>query len=76
MWLLFSDDSGGTSIASVLPVLSKMMDGMKVKSETQLFPCLKLEKEITGVFMLARSEKIVEHILNLNRNNQVERKYW
>ncbi|XP_056293082.1 pseudouridylate synthase RPUSD4, mitochondrial-like [Pseudoliparis swirei] len=70
------DDSGGTSIASVLPVLSKMMDGMKVKSETQLFPCLKLEKEITGVFMLARSEKIVEHILNLNRNNQVERKYW
>ncbi|XP_068450574.1 pseudouridylate synthase RPUSD4, mitochondrial-like [Clinocottus analis] len=70
------DDSGATSISSVLPVLSKMMAGIKIKSDSQLFPCLKLEKEITGAFLLARSEKVVEQILNLNRNNQVERKYW
>uniref|UniRef100_G3NA23 Pseudouridylate synthase RPUSD4, mitochondrial n=1 Tax=Gasterosteus aculeatus TaxID=69293 RepID=G3NA23_GASAC len=70
------DDSGATSISSVLPVLSKMMDGLKIKSDSQLFPCLKLEKETTGAFLLARSEKVVEHILDLHRNNQVQRKYW
>lgn len=71
-----SDDSGATCIASVLPVLSKMLDGMKIKSDTQLFPSLGLEKETTGALLLARGEEVVEHILNLNRNNQVERKYW
>ncbi|TMS19725.1 Mitochondrial RNA pseudouridine synthase rpusd4 [Larimichthys crocea] len=70
------DDSGATCIASVLPVLSKMLDGMKIKSDTQLFPSLGLEKETTGALLLARGEEVVEHILNLNRNNQVERKYW
>ncbi|XP_070814803.1 pseudouridylate synthase RPUSD4, mitochondrial-like [Chaetodon trifascialis] len=69
-------DSGAMSISSVLPVLSKLMAGMKVKSESQLLPCLGLEKEITGAFLLARREEVVEHILNLHRNNQVQRKYW
>ncbi|XP_023269966.1 mitochondrial RNA pseudouridine synthase rpusd4-like [Seriola lalandi dorsalis] len=70
------DDSRVTSISSVLPVLSKMMDGMKVKSDSQMLPSLGLEKEATGVLLLARSEEAVEHILNLHRNNQVQRKYW
>ncbi|KAG8007787.1 RNA pseudouridylate synthase domain-containing protein 4 [Nibea albiflora] len=70
------DDSGATSITSVLPVLAKMLDGMKVKSHTQLFPCLGLEKETTGVLLLAKREEVVEHIYKLHRNNQVERKYW
>lgn len=69
-------DSGGTSITSVLPVLSKMMDGMKTKSASQLLPCLGLEKDASGALLLARSEKVAEHILSLNRDNQVERKYW
>ncbi|KAG7244579.1 hypothetical protein INR49_029598 [Caranx melampygus] len=43
------DDSRATSISSVLPVLSKMMDGMKVRSDSQMLPCLGLEKEATGV---------------------------
>ncbi|KAI3370084.1 hypothetical protein L3Q82_024869, partial [Scortum barcoo] len=70
------DDSGGTSITSVLPVLSKMIDGMKIKSASQLLPCLGLEKDASGALLLARSEKVAEHILNLYRDNQVERKYW
>ncbi|XP_018536924.1 pseudouridylate synthase RPUSD4, mitochondrial [Lates calcarifer] len=70
------DDPRVTSISSVLPVLSKMMDGMKVRSDSQLLPCLGLEKETTGVLLLARSEEAVEHILNQHRNNQVQRKYW
>nr|XP_019957139.1 PREDICTED: RNA pseudouridylate synthase domain-containing protein 4-like [Paralichthys olivaceus] len=72
----FRDDSRVTSISSVLPVLSKMMDGMKVKSDSQLLPCLGLEKEMTGVILLARNEEAVEHILSLHRNNQLKRKYW
>ncbi|XP_061583126.1 pseudouridylate synthase RPUSD4, mitochondrial [Cololabis saira] len=70
------EDPEVTSISSVLPVLSKMMDGMKVKSTSQLLPCLGLEKDSTGTLLLARSEEVVEHILSLNRNNQVQRKYW
>ncbi|KAM4613386.1 pseudouridylate synthase RPUSD4, mitochondrial [Polymixia lowei] len=68
------DGSGVTSISSVLPVLIKMMDGMKSKSI--LHPCLGLEKEMTGTLLLARSEEVVDHILNLHRNHQVKRKYW
>lgn len=71
-----SDDCGVTSISLVLPVLSKMMDGMKNKSDSQLLPCLGLEKEVAGALLLARREEVVEHILHLHRNNQVQRKYW
>uniref|UniRef100_A0A1A8E1R2 Pseudouridylate synthase RPUSD4, mitochondrial n=1 Tax=Nothobranchius kadleci TaxID=1051664 RepID=A0A1A8E1R2_NOTKA len=70
------EQSGVTSISSVLPVLSKIMDGMKVKSESRLLPCLSLEKGSTGTLLLARSEEAAEHILTLDRNNQVQRKYW
>lgn len=70
------DDGGVTSITSVLPVLSKMMDGMKIKSDSQLLPCLKLEKETPGALLLARSEDIAAHIVNLLRDNDVQRKYW
>ncbi|XP_070697765.1 pseudouridylate synthase RPUSD4, mitochondrial-like [Pempheris klunzingeri] len=70
------DDCGGASVSSVLPVLSKMMDGMKIKSDSQLLPCLGLEKETSGALLLARSEEVLEHILSLHRNNQVQRKYW
>ncbi|XP_074527583.1 pseudouridylate synthase RPUSD4, mitochondrial [Halichoeres trimaculatus] len=70
------EDPKVTSITTVLPVLSKMMDGMKVKSDSQLFPCLGLEKETPGALLLARSEEVLEHLLNLHRNNQIQRKYW
>lgn len=75
-YLHFSDESGVTSISSVLPVLSKMMDGMKIKNGTLLLPFLGLEKETTGALLLARREEVLEHLLDLHRNNQVQRKYW
>lgn len=74
--LTVQDDSATNSISSVLPVLSKMMDGMKVKSESLLLPCLGLEKEVTGALLLARSVKAAEHIADLHKHNQVQRKYW
>ncbi|XP_024125948.1 mitochondrial RNA pseudouridine synthase rpusd4 [Oryzias melastigma] len=70
------EDAGASSISSVLPVLSKMMTGMKVKSGSPLLPCLGLEKDSTGALLLARSEEVVERIQSLKRNNQVQRKYW
>lgn len=70
------DDSGAMSISSVLPVLSKMMDGLKAKNGTLLLSCLSLEKETTGALVLARREEVLEHLLNLQRSNQVQRKYW
>lgn len=70
------EDSGVTSISSVLPVLAKMLDGLKVKCDSELLPCLGLEKDSTGALLLARSEAALEHILALSRNNQVERRYW
>ncbi|XP_077583291.1 pseudouridylate synthase RPUSD4, mitochondrial isoform X1 [Stigmatopora nigra] len=70
------DSTGVTSISSVLPVLSKMMDGMKVRSNSELLPCLGLEKEMTGALLLGRSQEAVEHVLELNKSHQVQRKYW
>ncbi|XP_054881896.1 pseudouridylate synthase RPUSD4, mitochondrial-like isoform X2 [Poeciliopsis prolifica] len=69
-------ESGVTSVASVLPVLCKMLDGLKTKTDTKLLPSLGLEKDSSGALLLARSEAVLEHILSLSRNNQVERKYW
>lgn len=74
--LTVQDDSTTNSIAGVLPVLAKMMDGMKIKSESLLLPSLGLEKEVTGALLLARSAKAAEHIANLHKHNQVIRKYW
>ncbi|CAG5980929.1 unnamed protein product [Menidia menidia] len=74
--VLVREDSENTSISSVLPVLSKMMDGIKVKSDSILIPCLGQEKDSTGALLLARSEVVLEHILSLHRHNQVQRKYW
>ncbi|XP_032405585.1 pseudouridylate synthase RPUSD4, mitochondrial [Xiphophorus hellerii] len=70
------EESGVTTITSVLPVLCKMLDGLKTKTDTELLPCLGLEKDSSGALLLARSEAVLDHILSLSRNNQVERKYW
>lgn len=71
-----SDDTGVTSICSVLPVLSKMITGNKVKSDVQLLPSLGLEKEASGALLLAKRAEVVENILNFQRNNEVQMTYW
>lgn len=74
--LTVREDSSTNSISSVLPVLSKMMDGMKVKSESELLPCLVLEKEVSGALVLARNVSVADHIRVIHKNNQLQRKYW
>lgn len=53
-----------------------MLGGVKVKNGTLLVSCLGLEKEAAGALLLARREDVLEHLLNLHRSNQVQRKYW
>ncbi|XP_062842425.1 pseudouridylate synthase RPUSD4, mitochondrial [Trichomycterus rosablanca] len=68
-------NTGGitNSITASLPVLAKMIDGMRAGS--QLHVCYNLEKDTTGVLFLARSEETAERVQSLIRSHQAERKY-
>ncbi|MBN3326458.1 RUSD4 synthase, partial [Atractosteus spatula] len=61
------------SIADVLPVLAKMIGGMKAGP---LHLCHRLDKETTGVMLLGKSEEAADHIHQLFKTHQVEKKYW
>ncbi|XP_060106677.1 pseudouridylate synthase RPUSD4, mitochondrial [Heteronotia binoei] len=60
-------------ITDVLPILAKMLDGMKAKP---LHLCHRLDKETTGVMVLARDQDTAHRIQELFRTRQVEKKYW
>lgn len=62
------------SIADVLPIMAKMIDGVRAESELHL--CHRLDKETTGTMLLARSEDAACRIQELFRTHQVEKKYW
>ncbi|KAJ7999444.1 hypothetical protein DPEC_G00194500 [Dallia pectoralis] len=68
------DGSKANTISDVLPIISKMMDGMK--AESQLHVCLGLDKEATGTLLLARTTEALEYVQILHRNHQVQRRYW
>lgn len=63
----------GNNISDVLPILSKMIDG--IRAESNLYLCHRLDKETTGVMLLARSEEAANHVQELFRAHQVEKKY-
>ncbi|XP_015284888.1 PREDICTED: RNA pseudouridylate synthase domain-containing protein 4 [Gekko japonicus] len=60
-------------ITDVLPILAKMLDGMKAEP---LHLCHRLDKETTGVMVLARDQETAHRIQELFRTRQVEKKYW
>lgn len=62
------------SISDVLPILAKMIDGMRAGPELHL--CHRLDKETTGTMLLARSEMAASRVQELFRTHQVEKKYW
>ncbi|XP_048879154.1 pseudouridylate synthase RPUSD4, mitochondrial [Brienomyrus brachyistius] len=63
----------GNNISDVLPILAKMIDG--IRAESNLYLCHRLDKETTGVMLLARSEDAANHVQELFRAHQVEKKY-
>ncbi|KAL2091589.1 hypothetical protein ACEWY4_013852 [Coilia grayii] len=67
-------ENASSSIASVLPVLVKMLHG--IRTERRLHVCHKLDKNTTGILLLGQTEDATDHIHTLFKALQVERKYW
>ncbi|XP_075579398.1 pseudouridylate synthase RPUSD4, mitochondrial isoform X1 [Pelecanus crispus] len=60
-------------ISDVLPILAKMLENAKAEP---LHLCHRLDKETTGVMVLARSKEAAERIRLLFKTRQVEKVYW
>ncbi|XP_069507707.1 pseudouridylate synthase RPUSD4, mitochondrial [Ambystoma mexicanum] len=60
-------------VSDVLPVLAKMLFGMQADP---LRLCHRLDKETTGVMVLARSEEAADRVHKLFRTRQVHKIYW
>ncbi|XP_042202482.1 mitochondrial RNA pseudouridine synthase RPUSD4 [Callorhinchus milii] len=61
------------SLADVLPVLAKMMEGMKAQP---FHLCHRLDKETTGVMALGRNQEAAQGLQQLFRTRQVTKRYW
>ncbi|XP_021504088.1 pseudouridylate synthase RPUSD4, mitochondrial [Meriones unguiculatus] len=60
-------------ISDVLPILAKMLHGHKAEP---LHLCHRLDKETTGVMILAWEKDMAHQVQELFRTRQVEKKYW
>ncbi|XP_048476863.1 pseudouridylate synthase RPUSD4, mitochondrial-like, partial [Rhincodon typus] len=63
----------GPSIEEVLPVLAKMMFGMKAPP---LHLCHRLDKDSSGAMLLARDLYTAQAVQHLFRQHRVIKKYW
>ncbi|CAO2635591.1 Pseudouridylate synthase RPUSD4, mitochondrial [Lemmus lemmus] len=60
-------------ISDVLPILAKRLRGHKAEP---LHLCHRLDKETTGVMVLAWEQDMAHQVQELFRTRQVEKKYW
>ncbi|KAM9369933.1 pseudouridylate synthase RPUSD4, mitochondrial [Phaethornis superciliosus] len=60
-------------ITDVLPVLAKMLENMRAEP---LHLCHRLDKETTGLMVLARNKEVADKIRLLFKTRQVEKIYW
>ncbi|XP_044775414.1 mitochondrial RNA pseudouridine synthase RPUSD4 isoform X2 [Neomonachus schauinslandi] len=60
-------------ITDVLPILAKMLHGHKAEP---LHLCHRLDKETTGVMVLAWEKEVARQVQELFRTRQVAKKYW
>ncbi|XP_020038293.1 pseudouridylate synthase RPUSD4, mitochondrial [Castor canadensis] len=60
-------------ISDVLPILAKMLHGHKAEP---LHLCHRLDKETTGVMVLAWEKEVAHQVQELFRTRQVAKKYW
>ncbi|KAF0883760.1 pseudouridylate synthase RPUSD4, mitochondrial isoform X1 [Crocuta crocuta] len=60
-------------ISDVLPILAKMLRGHKAEP---LHLCHRLDKETTGVMVLAWEKEVAHQVHELFRTRQVAKKYW
>ncbi|KAL0978055.1 hypothetical protein UPYG_G00165370 [Umbra pygmaea] len=69
-----SVQGGKNNISDVLPIINKIIYG--IRDESELHICLGLDKETTGTLLLARTEEVRDYVQHLHKNHQVENKYW
>ncbi|XP_001372198.1 pseudouridylate synthase RPUSD4, mitochondrial isoform X1 [Monodelphis domestica] len=60
-------------ITDILPILAKMLFGHKAEP---LHLCHRLDKETTGVMILARDKEMAHQVQELFKTRQVTKKYW
>ncbi|XP_008832945.1 mitochondrial RNA pseudouridine synthase RPUSD4 isoform X1 [Nannospalax galili] len=60
-------------ISDILPTLAKMLHGHKAEP---LHLCHRLDKETTGVMVLAWEKEVAHQVQELFRTRQVTKKYW
>uniref|UniRef100_A0A8C0LUJ0 Pseudouridylate synthase RPUSD4, mitochondrial n=1 Tax=Canis lupus familiaris TaxID=9615 RepID=A0A8C0LUJ0_CANLF len=60
-------------ISDVLPILAKMLHGHKAEP---LHLCHRLDKETTGVMVLAWEKEVAHQVQEFFRTRQVAKKYW
>nr|XP_003417526.1 mitochondrial RNA pseudouridine synthase RPUSD4 isoform X1 [Loxodonta africana] len=60
-------------ITDVLPILAKMLRGHKAEP---LHLCHRLDKETTGVMVLAWEKEVAHQVQQLFKTHQVAKKYW
>ncbi|XP_008589301.1 PREDICTED: RNA pseudouridylate synthase domain-containing protein 4 [Galeopterus variegatus] len=60
-------------ISDVLPILAKILHGHKAEP---LHLCHRLDKETTGVMVLAWEKEVAHQVQELFRTRQVSKKYW
>ncbi|XP_023412836.2 pseudouridylate synthase RPUSD4, mitochondrial isoform X2 [Loxodonta africana] len=60
-------------ITDVLPILAKMLRGHKAEP---LHLCHRLDKETTGVMVLAWEKEVAHQVQQLFKTRQVAKKYW
>ncbi|XP_006891641.1 PREDICTED: RNA pseudouridylate synthase domain-containing protein 4-like [Elephantulus edwardii] len=60
-------------ISDVLPILAKMLHGQKAEP---LHLCHRLDKETTGVMVLAWEKEVAHQVQELFQTRQVAKKYW
>ncbi|XP_047609304.1 pseudouridylate synthase RPUSD4, mitochondrial [Phacochoerus africanus] len=60
-------------ISDVLPILAKILHGHKAEP---LHLCHRLDKETTGIMVLAWEKEVAHQVQELFRTRQVAKKYW
>ena len=63
------------NIDSLLPILAKKLARKENDNDT-LYLVHRLDKETTGVMMLARTEHMLRRLQAMFRNRKVIKKYW
>ncbi|XP_061406778.1 LOW QUALITY PROTEIN: pseudouridylate synthase RPUSD4, mitochondrial-like [Lethenteron reissneri] len=81
---------GGNNVAAVLPVLEQLLDGHPSRhrhrrknttagddaTASKLYLCHRLDRDTTGVLVLARNAEAADAVASLLRERRAERTYW